>query len=116
MRGQIWRLDKPQAVPTRARNWGVFWEPTIGATAKHASGLAMQPVLADIGNKGMRRLTWRGKKVDAQWKLFTLAPTIEKIAPACTVERSLQVPCSDCSPPVALRRAMAGRRHRQQRR
>lgn len=41
----------------------------------------VEPVFANIQNKGMRRFTLRGKnKVDAQWKLFTLVHNIEKIA------------------------------------
>lgn len=41
----------------------------------------VEPVFANLKNKGMRRFTLRGKhKVDAQWKLFTLVHNIEKIA------------------------------------
>lgn len=41
----------------------------------------VEPVFANLQNKGMRRFTLRGKdKVDAQWKLFTLVHNIEKIA------------------------------------
>ena len=41
----------------------------------------VEPVFANLRNKGMRRFTLRGKnKVDAQWKLFTLVHNIEKIA------------------------------------
>jgi Transposase DDE domain len=40
----------------------------------------VEPVFANIENKGMDRFTLRGKgKVDAQWKLFTLVHNIEKI-------------------------------------
>ena len=40
----------------------------------------MEPVFGNIQNKGMRRFTLRGhKKVDTQWKLFTLVHNIEKI-------------------------------------
>jgi hypothetical protein len=40
----------------------------------------VEPVFANIQNKGMRRFTLRGRrKVDAQWKLFTLVHNIEKI-------------------------------------
>lgn len=43
--------------------------------------LAYEPVFANLQNKGMRRFTLRGKrKVDAQWKLYTLVHNIEKIA------------------------------------
>jgi transposase len=41
----------------------------------------VEPVFANLQNKGMRRFTLRGKdKVDAQWKLFALVHNIEKIA------------------------------------
>jgi len=41
----------------------------------------VEPVFANLQNKGLRRFTLRGKeKVDAQWKLFTLVHNIEKIA------------------------------------
>jgi transposase len=41
----------------------------------------VEPVFANIQNKGMRRFTLRGKeKVTAQWRLFTLVHNIEKVA------------------------------------
>ena len=41
----------------------------------------VEPVFANIQNKGMRRFTLRGQgKVSTQWKLFTLVHNIEKIA------------------------------------
>ncbi len=43
----------------------------------------VEPVFANIQNKGMRRFTLRGRrKVNAQWTLFTLVHNIEKIAHA----------------------------------
>lgn len=43
----------------------------------------VEPVFANLQNKGMKRFTLRGKdKVDAQWKLYTLVHNIEKIAHA----------------------------------
>jgi hypothetical protein len=40
----------------------------------------VEPVFANLQNKGLRRFTLRGKrKVDAQWKLFSLVHNIEKI-------------------------------------
>jgi transposase len=43
----------------------------------------VEPVFANLQNKGMRRFTLRGKaKVDTQWKLFALVHNIEKIAHA----------------------------------
>lgn len=41
----------------------------------------VEPVFANLQNKGMNRFTLRGRrKVDAQWKLFHLVHNIEKIA------------------------------------
>ena len=41
----------------------------------------VEPVFANIQNKGMRRLTLRGqRKVSAQWKLFAMVHNIEKVA------------------------------------
>jgi len=43
----------------------------------------VEPVFANIQNKGMRRFTLRGQRtVSAQWRLFTLVHNIEKIAHA----------------------------------
>ena len=43
----------------------------------------VEPVFANLQNKGMRRFTLRGqKKVSAQWKLFTMVHNIEKVAGA----------------------------------
>jgi len=45
----------------------------------------VEPVFGNIQNKGMRRFTLRGKKkVDTQWKLFTMTHNIEKIAHCAT--------------------------------
>ena len=41
----------------------------------------VEPVFANLRNKGMNRFTLRGRrKVDAQWKMFNLVHNIEKIA------------------------------------
>jgi transposase len=41
----------------------------------------VEPVFANLQNKGMRRFTLRSRrKADAQWKLYTLVHNIEKIA------------------------------------
>jgi hypothetical protein len=41
----------------------------------------VEPVFANIQNKGMRRFTLRGTgKVSTQWRLFTLVHNVEKIA------------------------------------
>ncbi len=43
----------------------------------------VEPVFANLQNKGMRRFTLRGRrKVSTQWKLFTLVHNIEKVAHA----------------------------------
>ena len=43
----------------------------------------VEPVFANLQNKGMRRFTLRGqKKVSAQWQLFTMVHNIEKVAGA----------------------------------
>jgi hypothetical protein len=45
----------------------------------------VEPVFANLQNKGMRRFTLRGKgKVSTQWKLFTLVHNVEKIASYAT--------------------------------
>ena len=41
----------------------------------------VEPVFANIQNKGMRRFTLRSRsKVNVQWQLFTMVHNIEKIA------------------------------------
>jgi transposase len=41
----------------------------------------VEPVFANLQNKGMRRFTLRGRrKVNVQWKLYTLVHNVEKIA------------------------------------
>jgi hypothetical protein len=41
----------------------------------------VEPVFGNARNKGMNRFTLRGKKkVNAQWKLFTMVLNIEKVA------------------------------------
>jgi Transposase DDE domain len=41
----------------------------------------VEPVFANLQNKGMRRFTLRKRaEVNAQWQLFTMAHNIEKIA------------------------------------
>jgi transposase len=49
---------------------------------------AVEPVFANIQNKGMRRFTLRGQqRVSAQWKLFTMVHNIEKLAGALARHR-----------------------------
>ena len=43
----------------------------------------VEPVFANLQNKGLRRFTLRGRtKVNAQWQLFAMVHNIEKIAGA----------------------------------
>lgn len=59
-----WKLDTPAGRQFYGRRMGT-----------------VEPVFANLQNKGMRRFTLRGRgKVDAQWKLFTMVHNIEKIA------------------------------------
>lgn len=57
------------------------FDTPMGRFTYHRRIAIVEPVFANLQNKGMRRFTLRGKrKVDAQWKLFTLVHNIEKIA------------------------------------
>jgi hypothetical protein len=57
------------------------FDTVMGRFTYHQRIAIVEPVFANLQNKGMRRFTLRGrKKVDAQWKLFTLVHNIEKIA------------------------------------
>jgi transposase len=57
------------------------FDTPMGRFTYHQRIAIVEPVFANLQNKGMRRFTLRGKdKVDAQWKLFTLVHNIEKIA------------------------------------
>jgi len=59
-----WKFDSPAGRAIYSRRM-----PTV------------EPVFANLQNKGMRRFTLRGKrKVNAQWQLFTIVHNIEKIA------------------------------------
>lgn len=57
------------------------FDTVLGRFTYHQRIAIVEPVFGNLQNKGMRRFTLRGKrKVDAQWKLFTLVHNIEKIA------------------------------------
>ena len=59
-----WKFDTPRGREICSRRMGT-----------------VEPLFANLQNKGMRRFTLRGrKKVDAQWQLFTMVHNIEKIA------------------------------------
>jgi transposase len=57
------------------------FDTPMGRYTYHQRIATVEPVFANLQNKGMKRFTLRGKrKVDAQWKLYTLVHNIEKIA------------------------------------
>jgi hypothetical protein len=57
------------------------FDTPLGRYTYHQRIAIVEPVFANLQNKGMNRFTLRGRpKVDAQWKLFTLVHNIEKIA------------------------------------
>jgi transposase len=57
------------------------FDTPMGRFTYHQRIAIVEPVFANLQNKGMKRFTLRGHdKVDAQWKLFTLVHNIEKIA------------------------------------
>ena len=59
-----WRFDTPMGRELYSRRMGT-----------------VEPVFANLQNKGMRRFTLRTRrKVDVQWRLFTMVHNIEKIA------------------------------------
>ena len=59
-----WKFDTPAGREIYSRRMGT-----------------VEPVFANLQNKGMRRFTLRGRrKVNAQWQLFTMVHNIEKIA------------------------------------
>jgi hypothetical protein len=63
-----WKFDTPLGREIYSRRMGTI-----------------EPVFANLQNKGMRRFTLRGqKKVSAQWKLFTMVHNIEKVAGVAT--------------------------------
>jgi len=65
--------------PTERMRWK-FDTPLGRAIYGRRMG-TVEPVFANLQNKGMRRFTLRGKKkVNAQWQLFTIVHNIEKIA------------------------------------
>jgi transposase len=57
------------------------FDTLMGRFIYHQRIATVEPVFANVQNKGMKRFTLRGRpKVDAQWKLFTLVHNLEKIA------------------------------------
>jgi transposase len=88
------RRDKHDG-PTQRMRWK-FDTPFGRALYSRRMG-TVEPVFANIQNKGMRRFTLRGqKKVSAQWKLFTMVHNIEKLAAAIVRHRqnSRQAPAA----------------------
>ena len=73
------RVDAPSERMRRK-----FDSPIGRATYSRRMG-TVEPVFANLQNKGMRRFTLRGReKVNTQWQLFTMVHNIEKIARADT--------------------------------
>jgi hypothetical protein len=67
--------------PTRRMRWK--FDTPLGREIYSRRMGTVEPVFANIQNKGMRRFTLRGqRKVSAQWKLFTMVHNIEKVAGA----------------------------------
>jgi transposase len=57
------------------------FDTPLGRYTYHQRIAIVEPVFANLQNKGLKRFTLRGRpKVDAQWKLYTLVHNIEKIA------------------------------------
>ena len=65
--------------PTERMRWK--FDSPVGRAIYSRRMATVEPVFANIQNKGMRRFTLRGRnKVNAQWQLFTIVHNIEKIA------------------------------------
>lgn len=57
------------------------FDSPVGRAIYNRRIATVEPVFANIQNKGMRRFTLRGRsKVNAQWQLFIMVHNIEKIA------------------------------------
>jgi transposase len=65
--------------PTERMRWK--FDSPAGRAIYSRRMATVEPVFANLQNKGMRRFTLRGRrKVNAQWQLFTIVHNIEKIA------------------------------------
>jgi hypothetical protein len=65
--------------PTERMRWK--FDSLVGRAIYSRRMPTVEPVFANLQNKGMRRFTLRGRlKVNAQWQLFTIVHNIEKIA------------------------------------
>lgn len=74
------RRDKRNG-PTQRMRWK--FDTPFGREIYSRRMGTVEPVFANLQNKGMRRFTLRGqRKVSAQWKLFTMVHNIEKVAGA----------------------------------
>lgn len=68
-----------QDAPTERMRWK--FDSPVGRAIYSRRMATVEPVFANLQNKGMRRFTLRGRtKVNAQWQLFTIVHNIEKIA------------------------------------
>jgi transposase len=76
--------QKPRAKRTTATDRMRWKFDTVQGRKIYSRRMAtVEPVFANLQNKGMRRFTLRGRrKVNAQWQLFTMVHNIEKIAGA----------------------------------
>jgi hypothetical protein len=76
--------QKPRAKGTTASDRMRWKFDTVQGRKIYSRRMAtVEPVFANLQNKGMRRFTLRGRrKVNAQWQLFTMVHNIEKIAGA----------------------------------
>jgi transposase len=75
------RSDAKKNGPIERMRWK--FDTAVGREIYSRRMATVEPVFANIQNKGMRRFTLRGrKKVNAQWQLFTMVHNIEKIAHA----------------------------------
>jgi transposase len=73
------RKRENRDAPTKRMRWK--FDTPLGREIYSRRMGTIEPVFANIQNKGMRRFTLRGqKKVSAQWKLFTMVHNIEKMA------------------------------------
>lgn len=63
------------------------FDSPVGRAIYRRRMATVEPVFANLQNKGMRRFTLRGQsKVNAQWQLFTMVHNIEKIAHRAALE------------------------------
>lgn len=73
--------SRPKGNGAAAERMRRKFDTPVGRAIYRKRMQTVEPVFANLQNKGMRRFTLRGRsKVNAQWQLFTLVHNIEKIA------------------------------------